>query len=52
MAENKRYYWLKLMEDFFRNARIKQLRKIAGGDTNVVIYLKLMLLTINKCRRI
>jgi len=45
--QNKRYYWLKLMEDFFRNARIKKLRKIAGGDTYVVIYLKLMLLTIN-----
>lgn len=40
------------MEDFFRNARIKKLRKIAGGDTYVVIYLKLMLLTINTKGRI
>lgn len=35
------------MQDFFQQARIKKLRKIAGGDTYVVIYLKLMLLTIN-----
>lgn len=44
---NKRYYWLKLMKDFFVQARIKKLRRIAGGDTYVIIYLKLMLLSIN-----
>lgn len=44
---NKRYYWLKLMKDFFQQARIKKLRKIPGGDTYVVIYLKMMLLAIN-----
>lgn len=43
----KRYYWLKLMDDFFTQPRIKKLRKIAGGDTYTVIYLKLMLLSIN-----
>lgn len=26
----KKYYWLKLKEDFFRDKRIKKLRKIAG----------------------
>ena len=30
---NKRYYWLKLSEDFFRQKEIKKLRRIAGGDT-------------------
>lgn len=40
---NKRYYWLKLKEDFFRNKQIKKLRKIAGGDTYVIIYLKMQL---------
>lgn len=40
----KRYYWLKLREDFFRQLAIKKLRKIAGGDTYTVIYLKMMLL--------
>lgn len=39
----KRYFWLKLKDDFFRDKRIKKLRKIAGGDTYTVIYLKLML---------
>ena len=29
MAE-KRYYWLKLNEDYFANPKIKKSRKIAG----------------------
>ena len=28
MADNRRYYWLKLKEDFFTDKRIKRLRKI------------------------
>lgn len=40
---NKRYYWVKLKEDFFKDKAIKKLRKIAGGDTYTIIYLKLML---------
>ena len=44
-TNNKRFYWLKLQDNFFKNARIKKLRKIAGGDTYTIIYLKLMLLT-------
>lgn len=40
----KRYYWLKLKEDFFEQRVIKKLRKIAGGDTYTIIYLKLQLL--------
>ena len=43
----KRYYWLKLKEDFFRNKVIKKLRKVAGGDTYVIIYLKLQLLSLH-----
>jgi len=43
----KRYYWLKLKDDFFLDPRIKKLRKIAGGDTYTVIFLKLMLMTVN-----
>ena len=42
----KRYYWLKLKQDFFADPRIKKLRRIAGGDTYTVILLKLMLLTV------
>lgn len=40
---NKRYYWLKLPEDFFRQKEIKQLRKIAGGDVFTIVYLKMLL---------
>ena len=40
----KRYYWLKLKDDFFGSKRIKKLRNMAGGDTYVIIYLKMQLL--------
>ena len=43
MADGKRYYWLRLHDDFFGSFRIKRLRKMAGGDTYVVIYLKMQL---------
>lgn len=40
---NKRYFWLKLPEEFFNRKEIKALRRIAGGDTYTVIYLKMLL---------
>ena len=40
----KRYYWLKLQDGFFNSKRIKKLRKLAGGDTYTIIYLKMQLL--------
>ena len=43
-VSSKRYYWLKLQDDFFKSKRIKKLRKIAGGDTYTIIYLKMQLL--------
>ena len=47
----KRYYWLKLPDDFFRQKPIKKLRRIAGGDTYTVIYLKMLLVAIKQdCR--
>lgn len=42
----KRFYWLQLKEDFFRQKEIKMLRKIAGGDTYSIIYLKMMLMSL------
>lgn len=44
---SKRYYWLKLQHDFFDSLRIKKLRKMAGGDTYVIIYLKMQLKAMN-----
>ena len=42
----KKYYWLKLMNDFFTQPKIKKLRRIAGGDTYTIIYLKMQLLSL------
>ena len=42
----KKYVWLKLKEDFFSSKRIKKLRKMAGGDTYTIIYLKMQLLSL------
>ena len=47
MGDNKKFYWLKLQHDFFRQPRIKKLRKIAGGDTYTIIYLELQLLSLS-----
>lgn len=44
----KKYYWLKLKENFFRQKEIKKLRKIAGGDTYTIIYLKMLLLSLQE----
>ena len=46
--ESKRYYWLRLHDDFFDSARIKKLRKMAGGDTYTIIYLKMQLVAMKK----
>lgn len=43
----RRYYWLKLRDTFFEEPKIKKLRRIAGGDTFTIIYLKMLLLSIN-----
>lgn len=48
MADGKRYYWLKLRDDFFNSKRIKKLRKMAGGDTYIIIYLKMQLLAMKR----
>ena len=46
MSINKKFVWLKLKDNFFNEPKIKKLRRIAGGDTYTVIYLKMMLLSI------
>lgn len=44
---DKKYYWLKFQKDFFSSKRIKKLRKLAGGDTFTIIYLKMQLLSLD-----
>ena len=43
----KKFYWLKLKNDFFSDKAIKKLRRIAGGDTYTIIYLKMQLLSLS-----
>lgn len=46
MTDVKRFYWLKLKEDFFRQKEVKMLRELAGGDVHTIIYLKMLLLSL------
>ena len=43
LANEKRFYWLKLKENFFDETYIKALRKMPGGDAMVIVYLKMQL---------
>lgn len=43
LKENKRYYWLQLKEDFFASKEMKLLRRLPGGNEHTIIYLKIML---------
>ena len=49
---SKRYYWLKLPDDWFRQKSVKKLRRIAGGDTYTIIYLKMLLTAIKQDSRL
>jgi predicted phage replisome organizer len=46
VSNQKKYFWLKMKEGFFTQKEIKKLRKVAGGDTYTIIYLKIQLLSI------
>ena len=46
MGKTKHFFWLKFKEDYFNQKEIKKLRRIAGGDTFTIIYLKMQLLSI------
>ena len=44
MAEaKKRFYWLKLKDDFFDEKYVKALRRLPQGDSLVIVYLKMQL---------
>lgn len=44
---SRRFYWLKLPKEFFRDKWIKKLRKLPGGSDYTVIYMKMLLLTVD-----
>lgn len=43
----KTYYWLKLSFEFFRSKEVKKLNRQAGGDKYVIIYLQMLLLSLD-----
>ena len=42
-TNEKRYFWLKLKEDFFDDKQIKYLRSLPDGDKVLITYLKMQL---------
>jgi len=46
MAEDKKYFWLKLPTDFFKDRCMKKLKRMAAGPTYLVIYQKMLLLSL------
>ncbi len=47
VGKTRRFWWLKISEDFFNAKEIKFLRKVAGGDTFALIYQRMMILSLN-----
>ena len=43
---NKRYYWLKLHEEFFNQQALKYIRRLPEGEKITIIYLKLLLMSL------
>ncbi len=46
MSDSKKYFWIKLQKTFYSDVCVKKLRSLAGGDTYIIIYQKLLLETI------
>lgn len=47
MSENKKFYWIKLKQDFFQQETIDWLQDQENGFAYIVLYLRLCLLTAN-----
>ena len=47
MAENKRFYWLKLKRDFFKRHDIRIIEEMPNGKDYILFYLKLLLESID-----
>lgn len=46
--ESKRYYWLKLKKSWFNSKHVKKIRRMPGGDRYTIIYLQLMLMSLEE----
>lgn len=47
-TENRRYYWLQLKDDFFNSKEMKLMRRLPGGEEITIIYLKMMLASLQE----
>lgn len=47
MAENKKYYWLKLHKDFFKRHEIRIIEDMPSGKDYILFYLKLLVESIS-----
>lgn len=47
MAENKKYYWLKLHKDFFKRHEIRIIEDMPNGKDYILFYLKLLVESIS-----
>ena len=47
-SKNKRYYWLKLNNTYFNQLEQKKMRRQEHGKDMQIIYLRMMLLSIDK----
>lgn len=48
VTENRRYYWLQLKDDFFNSKEMKLMRRLPGGEEITIIYLKMMLASLQE----
>lgn len=47
MAENRKFYWLKLNKDFFKRHDIRIIEEMENGKDYILFYLKLLLESVN-----
>lgn len=47
MAENKKFYWLKLKRDFFKRHDVRIIEEMSNGKDYILFYLKLLLESID-----
>ena len=50
--QTKRYYWLKLQDNFFERDEIKIIEAMPNGKDYILFYLKIMLKSINENGRL
>lgn len=52
MSDNKKYYWLKLKDNFFQNEDLRMMEAMENGFIYSNLYLKMMLLSVKNDGRL